>query len=143
MKNYLKGFITAIIMMAACSFAETYFPKRQTSILKEGVQFLGLPDNNSNFPFSYGGKYGFTGKANSLTVVVEPVFDDIVSTDYALVPVKMNGKWGAFDASGKTLPSKQPAIPCIYDDVSPCDNNHVYAVMNGIRTKLDIKDYRE
>ena len=125
MKKFLAGFVTAVILMAACSFTASFFPSKNTSILKDGVEFLGLNDGITNFPFSYGGKIGFTGKSNGLRVVVEPIYEDIVSTDYTLVPVKMNGKWGAFDTSGKTLPSNQPIVKCIYGDVQPVDDNHV------------------
>ena len=139
MKKFFAGFITAVVLMAVCSFTASYFPKTQDSILKDGVEFLGLHDDAYNFPFSYNGKFGFTAKSNKLVVLVEPIYDEIISTEYKLVPVKMNGKWGAFDTSGETLPSKQPLLECKYDDVFPCDDNHVYVVIGGQKSKLEVR----
>lgn len=142
MHSFVKGFISAIVLVAACSFTASFLPKRGESLLQEGATFYGISRGTMLHPFGYQGKYGFTGSTDALRVVIEPKFDDLYNTDYALVPVKMNGKWGAVDASGKVLPSKQPAIPCIYDLVEVCDDEHVYASKNGVKTKLDIMDFR-
>ena len=141
-RSFLGGFLVAFALMLICSFSDSFFPNARKSILKEDIHFFGARDDVMLLPFSYQEKYGFTGRMSTLTVLVEPVFDDFYNTEYALVPVKMNGKWGAVDVSGNTLPSKQPAIPCVYDLVEVCDDEHVYASKNGVKTKLDIKDFR-
>jgi hypothetical protein len=142
LKLFLIGFLTAITLMAVNSFAISSFPNGRQSILKEGIRFYGARDEVMLLPFSCQGKFGFTGRMSTLNVIIEPIFDDIYNTDYALVPVKMNGEWGAVDVSGNTLPSKQPAIPCVYDLIEVCDDEHVYASKNGVKTKLDIMDFR-
>ena len=142
MNSFAKGFVSAIILVAICSFSGAFFPKAGTSILQDGVSFYGMRSEVSLYPFRYNEKYGFTAKHSGLTVLIEPVFDDMYNNDSALVPVEKNGKWGVVDVSGNTLPSKQPIIPCKYDIITLIDDLHVYATLAGKTEILDVRDFR-
>ncbi len=141
--GFIKGFISAILLVAICSFSDTVFPKKSSSILLDGVRFYGMKSDVGFLPFYYNGKYGFTGKTDRVQVLIEPVFDDIYNNDSPIVPVKMNGKWGVVDASGETGSTSQPLIKCEYDKIVICDNEHVYATKAGQTQLLDIRDFRK
>ena len=142
MKKFIMGFMSAIVLMAACSFTDYVFPKKASSILLDGVQFYGMKSDVGFLPFCYNGKYGFTGKTDRVQVLIEPIFDDIYNNDSPMVPVKMNGKWGVVDVSGITGSTSQPLIKCQYDWVKIRDDYHIIAGAGGKTIELDIRNYR-
>ena len=112
-------------------------------ILKSGFSLISRPKDQRLLAFyDADGKIGFLRNNSSPSIYIEPYFDDCELTDKRLLPVAKDGKWGAVDlmlqlSSGK----EQPVIPCVYDMVYSCDDEHVWAEKDGKRVLLDIRDF--
>lgn len=148
MKKIIIALLLCLFFIPAAGIASYYIQKGQ-SILKEDIQFFYLPEGPMMIPFiqmiNGTPKIGFVKNASRFIVVISPTFDEADDTKRTMImPVKKNGKWGAVDLQLKySMYADQPVIPCVYDLVEQCDDDHVYVTKNGVKTKIPLSHFKK
>ena len=137
-------FVVLAAMFVAVGFTTGTLYRYGDSVVKDGISIIFPPIGNRLIPYRDGTirKYGFLHRHTVPVIGIPAEFDDVYNSEYKMVPVKKNGKWGAVDVSLEYSDmDNQPIVPCIYTKVLPISDTAVEVTMsNGAKKIIDIRN---
>lgn len=136
--------LVAAAMFIAVGYTTATIYRVGDSVVKDGINIIFPSNGNILVPYydETVEKVGFLRSCSEPFIVIPAEYDEMYNSEYSMIPVKKNGKWGAVEVSlSNSYKDEQPIVPCIYKKVLPISDTAVEVTMeNGTKRIIDIKN---